>query len=66
MNGQFWVEVVVAAPKNICFQQVRGDFQDEPRRDNDNTKRCKDLPALGETQRAKAVRMNIDGVYSYI
>jgi len=62
----FGVKVVAAVPKNMSFQKVISDFQDEPGLDNDNAKRCNDLAALGDTRRAKAVRMNIDGVYSYL
>lgn len=62
----FGVEVVAALPKNASFHKVIRDFQTEPGIKNDNTVRCGDLAALGDTRRAKAVRMNIDGVYSYL
>jgi hypothetical protein len=62
----FGVEVVAALPANASFQKVINDFQDEPGLSNDHTKRCKDLASLGDSRRAKAVRMNIDGVYSYM
>lgn len=62
----FGVEVVAAVPGNASFQKVINDFQDEPGLANDDTKRCKDLASLGDSRRAKAVRMNIDGVYSYM
>ncbi len=63
--SSFGVDVVTALGKNAKFQVVISDFQKKPGIGNDDTKRCTDLEALGNSRTAIVIRMEIDAVYKH-